>query len=247
VNEISDYVGDRWVPACGGTEMPMKTHTGRTLLYMWNTTKGEHSYYDCERDIFLTNEEASAALALACCTVRDWRPPTTPQPLITGALPQRALGRSIPMQYIEIGPVPGEECCAQVGNPDYTEASLRECEVFRRMLCRLFPVPDGMPVAYVGRVQPHDFGNYREVSIRYDETNGAAIDFAYQVELSVPAKWDAIAQYELAWYERKRAYDVAVREQRLQPDEVPSHFVAEKPPTLPANAHFSALLSAYPL
>jgi hypothetical protein len=65
VNEISDHVGDRWVPACGGTEMPMKTRTGRTLLYMWNTTKGEHAYYDCERDVFLTNEEASAALALA--------------------------------------------------------------------------------------------------------------------------------------------------------------------------------------
>ena len=60
------------------------------------------------------------------------------------------------MQYIEIGPVPGEENCAQVGSPDYTEASLRECEVFRRMLYRLFPVPEGLPVAYVGRTHPHE-------------------------------------------------------------------------------------------
>ena len=30
------------------------------------------------------------------------------------------------MPYIEIGPVPGEENCAQVGSSDYTEASLRE-------------------------------------------------------------------------------------------------------------------------
>ena len=72
------------------------------------------------------------------------------------------------MQYIEIGPVPGEENCAQVGSPDYTEVSSRECEVFRRMLYRLFPVPEGLPVAYVGRTHPHDFGNYREVSIRYE-------------------------------------------------------------------------------
>ena len=151
------------------------------------------------------------------------------------------------MQYIEIGPVPGEESCAQVGNPDYTEVSLRECEVFRRMLHRLFPVPDGIPVAYVCRTHAHDFGNYREVSIRYDENDGAAVDFAYQVELSVPPNWDAIAQYELAWYERKRAYDVAVREQLLPADEVPPHFGAEKPPRLPADAHFSSLLSAYPL
>ena len=80
------------------------------------------------------------------------------------------------MQYIEIGPVPGEEHCAQVGSPDYTEASLRECEVFRRMLYRLFPVPEGLPVAYVGRTHPHDFGNYREVSIRYDDANNEAVE-----------------------------------------------------------------------
>ncbi len=151
------------------------------------------------------------------------------------------------MQYIEIGPVPGEESCAQVGNPDYTEASLRECEVFQRMLYRLFPIPEGIPVAYVGRTHPHDFGSYREVSIRYDETNGAAVDFAYQVELSVPSNWDAIAQYELAWYERKRAYDAAVRDQRLHRNEVPPHYGQEKPPHLPADAHFSALLTAFPL
>jgi hypothetical protein len=64
VNELTDQSGDYWVPACGGTEKPTKTRSGRTLLYMWNTTKGVHAYYDCERDIFLTNEEASAAHAL---------------------------------------------------------------------------------------------------------------------------------------------------------------------------------------
>ncbi len=64
MSEITDHAGDHWVPACGGTETPTKTRTGRTLLFMWNTTKGEHAYYDCDRDIFLSNEEASAALAL---------------------------------------------------------------------------------------------------------------------------------------------------------------------------------------
>lgn len=109
------------------------------------------------------------------------------------------------MQYIEIGPVPAGERCAQVGSPDCEETSLRECEVFRRMLNRLFPVPEGMPVAYVIRTHPHDFGNYREVSIRHDGGHAAAVDFVHQVEISIPGEWDAIAQYELAWYERKRA------------------------------------------
>jgi len=64
VTELTDSVGDHWVPACGGTERATRTRTGRALLYMWNTTQGEHAYYDCERDIFLTDDEARAALAL---------------------------------------------------------------------------------------------------------------------------------------------------------------------------------------
>lgn len=56
---------DDWVPACGGTETATKTRSGRTLLYMWNRTTGEHAYYDCCRDVFLTNEEASQALQMS--------------------------------------------------------------------------------------------------------------------------------------------------------------------------------------
>jgi hypothetical protein len=48
---------DNWVPACGGTEVPFETRTGRTLLYMWNTTTGEHAYYDMRNDVFLSNDE----------------------------------------------------------------------------------------------------------------------------------------------------------------------------------------------
>ena len=151
------------------------------------------------------------------------------------------------MPYIEIGPVPGEENCAQVGSSDYTEASLRECEVFRRMLARLFPVPAGLPVAYVGRMHPHDFGNYREVSIRYDDSDSQAVEFAYEVERSAPGEWDAIARYELAWYERKQAYDLAVREQRLRAEEVPPAFSTSDPPSLPTNAGFAELLASNPL
>ena len=54
----------QWVPACGGTETPLKTRTGRRLLYMWNPTTGEHAYYDVINDVFLSAEEATAALAM---------------------------------------------------------------------------------------------------------------------------------------------------------------------------------------
>ncbi|HNU12560.1 MAG TPA: hypothetical protein PKJ45_14535 [Rubrivivax sp.] len=57
-------IQETWVPGCGGTEKPTRTRSGRLLLYMWNRAAGEHAYYDCERDLFLTNEEAREALAL---------------------------------------------------------------------------------------------------------------------------------------------------------------------------------------
>ena len=54
-----------WVPACGGTETPFTTRTGRRLLDMWNLSTGEHAYNDIASDIFLSNDEASTALAMS--------------------------------------------------------------------------------------------------------------------------------------------------------------------------------------
>ena len=50
------------------------------------------------------------------------------------------------MEYIELGPVPAGEPCAQVGTDNYLARSMRECEVFRRMLERVLPIPEGLPV-----------------------------------------------------------------------------------------------------
>ena len=54
---------DRWVAACGGTETPFKTRSGRRLLYVWNPATGKHAYLDVETDVVLTWEEADAYLA----------------------------------------------------------------------------------------------------------------------------------------------------------------------------------------
>ena len=109
------------------------------------------------------------------------------------------------MEYIELGPVPAGEPCAQVGTANYLARSMRECEVFRRMLERVFPVPEGLPVKYVVRSHPHDFGAYREVSVRYCGDDQAACDFTFQVEASVPECWDPVAQQELADFQRRQA------------------------------------------
>jgi len=52
-----------WIPACGGSEVPFNTRTGRRLLYCWQPTTGRHAYLDCGTDLILSDEEAIAALA----------------------------------------------------------------------------------------------------------------------------------------------------------------------------------------
>lgn len=53
-----------WVPACGGTETPFRSRSGKVLLYCWQKSTGRHAYLDCGTDLILSDEEAAAALAL---------------------------------------------------------------------------------------------------------------------------------------------------------------------------------------
>ena len=53
-----------WTPACGGTEVPFTTRTGRRLLYCWQQRSGRHAYLDLGSDIILTDDEARAALSV---------------------------------------------------------------------------------------------------------------------------------------------------------------------------------------
>lgn len=53
-----------WIPACGGTEVPFRTRTGRRLLYCWQPSTGDHAYLDMDTDIILTAEESRLALGM---------------------------------------------------------------------------------------------------------------------------------------------------------------------------------------
>lgn len=52
----------KWVPACGGTEVPFITRNRYKLLYCWQPSTGRHAYLNCETDIILTDDEARLAL-----------------------------------------------------------------------------------------------------------------------------------------------------------------------------------------
>ena len=65
-NSNTDWLikNDSWVPACGGTEVPFKSRSGKRLQYVWQPSTGHHAYLDVDSDIILSDEEAEAALAL---------------------------------------------------------------------------------------------------------------------------------------------------------------------------------------
>lgn len=51
---------DNWVPACGGTETPYRTRSGRKVLYVWQESTGKHAWLDCETDLILADADADA-------------------------------------------------------------------------------------------------------------------------------------------------------------------------------------------
>ncbi len=53
-----------WFPACGGTETPFLSRSGKRLLYCWQPSTGRHAYLDMSNDTFLSDEEAQLALGL---------------------------------------------------------------------------------------------------------------------------------------------------------------------------------------
>ncbi len=80
------------------------------------------------------------------------------------------------------------EDCAQVGQPDYPEASKAECRAFIQAIKRVCGEPPDGAVLTI-KSQPHDFGQYREVAVVYDAENQAAADYADKCDRQAPGTW----------------------------------------------------------
>lgn len=50
---------DRWVPACGGFEVPYRDKLGHMVLYVFNHRTGQHGYLDVGTDIVYQDETLS--------------------------------------------------------------------------------------------------------------------------------------------------------------------------------------------
>jgi hypothetical protein len=106
----------------------------------------------------------------------------------------------MPTEYVNIGPAPFGEECAQVGDAEYHERSRRECSAFIAQLRRVFgPEPEGARL--LTRSFQHDFGSYREVEVAV--TSRAGSDWAYKLESQTPEHWDAESLIQLGLQPRE--------------------------------------------
>ena len=55
---------DVYIPACGGTETPFTSRSGKRLLYVFHPASGNHGYINVDTDMLLTADEVMEALQL---------------------------------------------------------------------------------------------------------------------------------------------------------------------------------------
>lgn len=91
--------------------------------------------------------------------------------------------------FINIGPTPFEEDCAQVGSPNYQKEGKEECLRFCSLLQRMYP-------AGVFKVKsfPHDFGSYYEVVAYFDTENEEQEEAAFEAESCEYGTWEELEE-----------------------------------------------------
>ena len=119
---------------------------------------------------------------------------------------------------LEIGSTPTDEPCAQLGSSGYDELSRMEIKAFHGQIMRLFPnIPAG--ARFISKSNPHDFGVYRELAIKYLMDDEESSDYAINVENGTPANWDEEAKRQLTELGYFEKLSNSKRENEPQPKE----------------------------
>ena len=100
-------------------------------------------------------------------------------------------------EYIEIGPTPNEEDCAQVGTDNFSEIAQEEMDAYINQLNRMFPEAIEKGIRFKAKWFPHDFGRYGEVCMFWNTDNLEADEYVYFIDKNTPSRWDEEALKEL--------------------------------------------------
>lgn len=108
------------------------------------------------------------------------------------------------IEVYELGAAPMDEECAQVGEENYAERALKECQCFRRQLLREYQKAHKAELhenAKLCRIKvitkPHDFGYYYEVVVTYKDEDIDSNQAALWFEENIPTNWDEVSKQEL--------------------------------------------------
>src|SRR3990167_9683441 len=95
-------------------------------------------------------------------------------------------------EYIELGSVPADEQCFQVGSK-FEHLIREECRIYKEQLKREFPESERHGVFFLIRNFSHDFRTYYEVCAKFSEENEQAQAFAYKIQENACLYWDTIS------------------------------------------------------
>lgn len=99
--------------------------------------------------------------------------------------------------YLEIGPVPCNENCAQLGEDNFRNRANIEMDTYIEQLYRQFGEKIlNTSVSFRKKWFAHDFGNYGEVVISYDDEDENH-HIIYEIERELPENWDDEAKAEI--------------------------------------------------
>lgn len=91
-------------------------------------------------------------------------------------------------EELNIGPVPCDEECAQLGEDNYSERAIAECRRYVDLIRKHVGLePPGVRLKVKGF--NHDFGVYYEVVVSYDDGDENGIEYAFKCESEAPTKW----------------------------------------------------------
>ncbi len=91
------------------------------------------------------------------------------------------------MDYVELGPVPSEENCAQAGDEGFDRQNKLECMRYMKGLVWKFP-----NCKFKIKSFKHEFGSYSEVVALYNSEDPDSIEAAYEVQNNLPSTWSEL-------------------------------------------------------
>jgi hypothetical protein len=102
----------------------------------------------------------------------------------------------IDIETVDIGSTPCDEPCAQVGTNNYRQLAMMEVKAFAKQCLRMFP---NKPIGakFVITNNPHDFGTYYDLGVKFNMDDEEAENYAYEVQNGMPSNWDEQARAEL--------------------------------------------------